>query len=122
GEWQAPPGVPPDAPGAGAVPRQPLEVRLVVLPRDVAGQVVGDQDLPLIPRDDHAAGRGPYGDLPTGVRPAPAAAVGAGVDRVVQEEVQRRPVGTPPLQLALVGPEMGTEPQADAVADQVPQK
>lgn len=84
--------------------------------------MVVDQDLPLVHRYDPAAGGGAAGDLPPGVGRPSAVAVRTRVDRVVQQEVQRRAVRPPPLQLTLVGPEVRADANADAVADQVSQQ
>ena len=48
-----------------------------------------------------------------------AEAVGPGIDRVVQQVLQRRPVGPPPLQLPAVRPVSRPHRDADLVVDQV---
>ena len=59
--------------------------------------------------------------LPTAVGRAQAIDVGAGVDRVDQQAVERRPVGPPPFEFALVVAARGAHRHPDAVVGEVAQ-
>ena len=51
-----------------------------------------------------------------------AVAVVAGIDRMMQQILERLPVGAAPFQLAPIGPGVGPDRQADPVMDQVAQQ
>src|SRR5262249_43343309 len=101
--------------GQGTVLRQPLLVDQEPLPADVRRQAPRQQDLPLVHRLTDAARVGAPGDLAARVELAAAPRVGAGVERVVQDVVDRRGGRGAPLDLALIRPGVGAERETNAV-------
>ena len=94
-------------------------------PGDVRRAVVQDEDLAVLGTSDLPTGRGTARHLAPRVHGAVSVAIGPGVDRVMEQVLQRLAIGTPPLELtfvrAAVGPHRHPDPMMDEVAEQAVQ-
>ena len=108
--------------GAGAVSRQPRLVGPEALRRDVRRATALQQHRAVFRLVVGTTGPGPARHLPPRVEGPVAVAVVAGVDRVMQQVLQRLAVRAMPLQLPPVWPAVRPHRQADAVMHQVAQQ
>src|SRR5881296_2790071 len=94
-----------DGRGGGAVLPLAFLVGQVTLPGDISGQSVANQDLPLRHRYPPRLGF----SRPTRIERTTSVRIGAGVDRVAEDEVQARQSRPPPLQLPPPAPPLHAE-------------
>ncbi len=97
----------------------PGDVRLVLLRRDVGRHPARQQHQPLAGFLHHAAGAGPARHLAARLDLAAAVGVIAGVNGVVQHDLQRLPGRAPPLDLPFRRSGMGPDRQLNLLADEV---
>ena len=95
------------------------------LPGDVRRAVVRDEDLAVLGTSDLPARRGPARHLTPRVHGAVPVAIGPGIDRVMEQVLQRLAIGAPPLELtfvrAAVGPDRHPDPMMHEGAEQAVQ-
>jgi hypothetical protein len=106
---------------AGLVGLQARQVPLVLLPGDGGGHAVRQQHRPGVGAEHAAAGARPAGVLAARVDLAPSVGVGPSVERVLQQVLERHPIGPPPLQVAFADPLTQADAELDVVPGQVAQ-
>src|SRR5262249_58907144 len=90
-------------------------------PADIRWEAIFDEHLAGLRRNEGAPRLGATGLLRARVDQTMAPAIGAGIDRMVQQVLQRRPPGTMPLQLPAGGAWVGTNGEPDVVGRQIPE-
>ena len=104
---------------AGPVRLQLRQVALILIPGDVGRHPIGQDDGGVVQMGRSPPGPGTAGLLPAPVDRAQAVDVGAGIDRVGEQVLQRGPAGPAPFQLALVWAAEHAHRQADVVPGEV---
>jgi hypothetical protein len=107
--------------GPGTVRLQAGAVGFVLLPGDVGWALFRDEGEPLARRHDDAPAPGPPGLVLARIVLPPPVDVGAGIQRVLEDLLERRPVRAAPDQLPLAWPLPDPDPDLDLVPRQVAQ-
>lgn len=92
---------------------------LVLLPADVSGNMISQQDMPLVRRERDTSSRASPSELFSRVGLPPAIRIHPSVHRVVQQILQGHPVRSAPRQQATTGARPLADAQLNLMLDQV---
>src|SRR5262245_6980158 len=105
--------------GAGLVGAEARQVLFVLLPGDIGRQHVFDQDEPVTWFSHDPSGAGASRLLAARIDLTPSIGIGPGIDRVLEQILERHTVWAMPFQLAFIHTTPDTDANLDLVAHEI---